>query len=87
MSHFKDRLDLFKIKSFRHYVISCALAMFGNGLTYVAMTWLLVKNGHQVTAIAILMACFWLPNIVLGPLAGVIVDKYHRKTLLIFCNV
>ena len=87
MSHFKQRIDLFKIKPFRNYVFSCALAMFGNGLTYVAMTWALLKGSHEVEAVAILMTCFWLPNIVLGPLAGVIVDKYPRKTLLLFCNL
>lgn len=86
ISHLKDRLALFKIKPFRYYVLSCTFAMFGNGLTYVAMTWLLVKSNHQVTAIAGLMACFWLPNIVLGPFAGVLVDKYSRKYLLLFCN-
>ncbi len=86
MSHFKDRLDLFKIKAFRYYIISCVLSMFGNGLTYVAMTWLLVKNNHQVAGIAVLMTCFWVPNIVFGPFAGVLVDKYSRKHLLLFCN-
>lgn len=86
MSHFKDRLDLFKIQSFRFYIISCALSMFGNGLTYVAMTWLLVKGNHQVSSVAFLMTCFWVPNIVLGPLAGVLVDKYSRKHILLFCN-
>ena len=86
MSHFKDRLDLFKIKSFRNYILSCAFAMFGNGLTYVAMTWLLVQSDNQVAAVAVLMTCFWLPNILLGPLAGVLVDNYRRKTILICCN-
>ncbi len=86
ISHLKERLELFKIKPFRYYVMSCTLAMFGNGLTYVAMTWLLVKSNHQVTAVAILMACFWLPNIILGPFSGVLVDKYSRKYILLFCN-
>lgn len=86
MSHFKQRIALFKNRSFSCYVLSCSLAMFGNGLTYVAMTWALLKSQHQVEAVAILMACFWLPSIVLGPLAGVIVDKYNRKTILLACN-
>jgi MFS family permease len=87
MSHFKDRIDLFKNKSFRNYVISCTMAMFGNGLTYIAMTWLLVRNNNQVAAVAILMTCFWLPTIVLGPMMGVVVDKFDRKKILQFCNL
>lgn len=50
------------------------------------MTWSLVKTENQVAAIAVLMTFFWLPNIVLGPFAGVFFDKYRRKTLLVFCN-
>lgn len=86
MSHFKQRLELFKIKPFRYYILSCTFAMFGNGLTYIVMTWALLKSAHQVEAIAVLMTCFWLPNIFLSPLAGVLVDKYSRKKLLLFCN-
>ena len=87
MSHFKQRIDLFKIKPFRYYVLSCTLAMFGNGLTYIAMTWAILRTNHEVEVVAMLMFCFWFPNIILGPLAGVLVDKYSRKKILLFCNI
>jgi MFS family permease len=87
MSHFKARLALFSIQPFRWYILSCAAAMFGNGLTYIAMTWVLLKGQHHVGSVAVLMACFWSPNILLGPLSGVVVDKLNRKALLLFCNL
>ncbi len=87
MSHFKERLQLFKNRSFSWYLASCSLAMFGNGLTYIAMTWTLLKGHHNITAISVLMACFWLPNILLSPFLGVIVDKYPRKQLLLLCFI
>jgi MFS transporter, DHA3 family, macrolide efflux protein len=30
--------------------------------------------------------CFWLPTLILGPLSGVIVDRYKRKTLYLVVN-
>lgn len=60
--------------------------MFGGGLAYVAMTWQLLESNESVTAVAILMACFWLPNTLIGPLCGVVVDSYNRKVLLIIAN-
>lgn len=87
MSHFKARLALFSIQPFRWYVLSCTAAMFGNGLTYIAMTWVVLKGQHEIASVAVMMACFWMPNIVFGPFAGVIVDKYSRKTVLLFCNL
>lgn len=87
MSHFKARLALFQTQAFTWYVISCTAAMFGNGLTYIAMTWVLLKGLHHVAAVAIMMACFWAPNIILSPFSGVLVDKWSRKQVLLFCNL
>jgi len=87
MSHIEQRLALFKHRGFCFYLASALLATFGNGLTYVAITWLVMGNEHQVLHITIMMACFWLPSIVIGPLAGVIVDRYSRKTLMILTNL
>lgn len=87
MSHFKARLALFHSQPFRWYVISCTAAMFGNGLTYIAMTWVLLKGAHHVTSVAVMMACFWAPNIIISPFSGVLVDKWSRKRVLLFCNL
>lgn len=87
MNYLQQRLELFSNKSFLWYVVSCATAMFGNGLTYVAMTWVLTNQPHQVTHIALLMIFFWLPGILIGPLAGVFIDRYSRKHILAFCNM
>lgn len=61
--------------------------MFGNGLTYVVMTWLLLNHQSSVSAVAILMTCFWLPGIILGPFLGVLVDRWSRKHLMTLSNI
>ncbi|WED43961.1 MFS transporter [Legionella cardiaca] len=74
---------LFKNAAFRHFTLSCMLAMFGNGLTYIVMVWALIRFDASVVSTAILMTCFWLPNVVLGPFLGVLADRWNRKKLLL----
>lgn len=83
MSHIRQRAGLFLIQPFRWFIISNLFATFGNGLAYIAMTWLVLEADNSLSAIAILMICFWLPTVVLGPWAGVIADKYPRKLISI----
>jgi len=83
MSHIRRRARLFLAQPFRWFIISSLFATLGNGLAYIAMTWLILQADNSVAAIAILMICFWLPSIILGPWAGVIVDKYSRKFIAI----
>ena len=82
MSHFQKRIALLKHRSFLAYSVGTVLAAFGNGLGYVALTWLVVSQHNNVGAIAILMACFWGPNILLGPLMGVLADRFSRKWII-----
>lgn len=83
---FSKQYELFQHDAFRHFTLSCALAMFGNGLTYIIMIWALMRFDASVVSTAILMACFWLPNVLLGPFLGVVADRCNRKFLLLTTN-
>jgi MFS family permease len=61
-------------------------AMFGNGLTYITLSWCLAKGEHNVAAISGLMFCFWLPNILLSPFLGVVADRFDKKQILFSCS-
>lgn len=78
---------LLKNAGFRHFMLSCMLAMFGNGLTYIVMVWALIQFDASVVSTAILMTCFWLPNVIFGPFLGVLADRWNRKWLLMFTVV
>lgn len=81
-----NQIKLFKNRAFALFTLSCGLAMFGNGLTYIIMVWTLMRFSPSVTSTALLMTCFWLPNVLLGPFFGVIADRANRKKLLILVN-
>lgn len=87
MSHFKKRIALFRLPAFRWYLMSCILATTGAGLSYISITWMSLSDQNSVGSVAILMLCFWLPGVILGPLMGVIVDRMPwRHHLLITSN-
>lgn len=80
------RLQLLAKPSFRWYAISCLLATLGGGLSYITMSWLILQADNSVSSIAALMLCFWVPMVLLGPLLGVVADRYSRKWLMVFAN-
>lgn len=81
-----SRLQLLSQSSFRRYFVSCLLASFGSGLSYVTLSWLILQVDNSVSAVSILMLCFWMPTVLLGPFLGVIVDRYSRKYLMMGGN-
>lgn len=86
MSHFQKRLALLKQPPFLIYMIGFMCAALGNGLGYIALSWIVVSHHGGVTAMAILMACFWGPNVILGPLMGVLADRVSRKWMIAISN-
>lgn len=86
MSHYKKRIALLKQRSFLAYALGLFFSALGNGLGYIALSWLVVSQHSSASAIAILMASFWAPNIVFGPLMGVLADRYSRKWIITLSN-
>src|SRR3990167_7208166 len=86
MSHFQKRLALLKQRPFLAYMIGLLCAAIGNGLGYIAMSWIIVSRHDSVAAMAILMACFWGPTVFLGPLMGVLADRLSRKWIITISN-
>lgn len=87
MSHFQKRFALLKRPSFLAYIIGFFSAAVGNGLGYVALSWIVVTYHDKVSAMAILMGCFWGPNIILSPFMGVLADRLPRKWIMFISNL
>ncbi|MBW5802842.1 MFS transporter [Coxiella endosymbiont of Ornithodoros amblus] len=86
MSYSSKRLQLLAQPSFRRYVTSCLLATLGSGLSYVTLSWLILEVDDSLAAVSVAMLCFWVPTVFLGPLVGVVADRYSRKWLIIGGN-
>lgn len=86
MQYFKKRLLIFKNLQFNLFLLSSISATFGAGMSYIAMSWMVLDGKHDLGRVATLMFCFWIPGVIFGPLFGVLVDRYSRKWMMIFSN-
>lgn len=86
-SHWQQRIALFNNQPFRWYAISCILAMLGNGLGYIALTWMVLRLNSAVSSVVIVMFCFWLPSVFIGPFSGALADRMPRKVLYVLVNI
>lgn len=82
----QKQYHLLRQTAFRRFLLSCILAMFGNGLTYIIMVWSLMHFNASIVSTATLMTCFWLPNVLFGPFFGVLADRWNRKKILLVAN-
>jgi len=59
------------------------LSNFGDTLHYIALVVLVFRLSGQGLAVAGVVAAEIVPVLLLGPVAGVIIDRFNRKTVLI----
>ncbi|EOF6510128.1 MFS transporter [Salmonella enterica] len=83
----KERLALFENKNFFLFTVSGLFATFGNGLNYIALSWLAYNKTDSVKGVAIMMFCIWMPSILFAPLFGLLADRYNRKAQIIISNL
>lgn len=62
------------------------LSLFGDGLTWVSLVWLAYELGGTTVEVSILAACYTAPVIIGGLGAGVLLDRYDRRRLLMLDN-
>ena len=59
-----------------------ALSMIGSSLTQFALVWWLTEKTGSATILATSTLVAMLPGIVIGPIAGVLVDRWNRKRVI-----
>ncbi len=63
------------------------VSSFGDTLNYIALVVLVYRLSGSGLAVSFSVALEILPVLLLGPLAGVIIDRFSRKTILITTDV
>ena len=63
------------------------VSALGDGMSFVALVWLLVERGGGAGDIGILSAIYTAPVIVGGLVAGVILDRFDRRRVIAADNV
>ena len=83
---FKVRLEkstrAFRYRNYRLFFTGQSVTLIGNWMQQLALGWLLLRLGGSATDLGILAALTQVPTIFLGPLAGVLADRYEKRSLL-----
>lgn len=76
-------LRLLRNFSFSRFVTALALSSLGDWIGMVAIVALVRRITGDEFAVALMLLARFLPALVLGPVAGVIVDRWNRKLVMI----
>lgn len=80
---------ILKIKNFMVFAISQSVSIFGDNLDHMALLAMIaffVPAEGRSLAISRLSVVLTLPAIIFGPFAGVLVDRWNRRKVLIVCD-
>lgn len=75
--------DVARSPSYFPLWLSQLVSSFGDTLHYIALVVLVYQLTGQGTAVAVLVAAEVVPVLLLGPVAGVVIDRFSRKGVLI----
>ncbi len=78
---------LFDLPAFRRLWMASAISNAGDWFGFVASNILILQLSGSAIGVAAMLLTNSLPNILLGPLAGVVIDRFPRKRVMIVANL
>jgi len=72
----------FRSRNYRLFFTGQSITLIGNWMQQLALGWLLLRLGGSATDLGLLAALTQMPTIFLGPVAGVVADRYEKRSLL-----
>ncbi|HZE86793.1 MAG TPA: MFS transporter, partial [Methylomirabilota bacterium] len=71
-----------KIRNYRLYFIGQGISLSGTWMQTVALGLLVLQLTHSGTILGIVLALQFLPILLFGPIAGVMIDRYSKRKML-----
>ncbi len=77
-----------KNRNFSMFTFSQTISQFGDKLDYIALIGIigLFPAWREPFLLSLLMIFITLPVVTFGPIAGVLVDRWHKKKVLVACD-
>ena len=83
----KNYRDLFKEKEYSKLLISNLVNRFGDSLDAIAFTWLIYHITQSASWAVLIFGLNVLPNIIVQPFVGPIVEKMDKKKIIVFSHL
>jgi MFS family permease len=80
-------LRLLRDRPFALLWTGATISILGDALTWVSLVWLTLDLGGSAVQVGILAACYTGPVVVGGLVAGILLDRFDRRRLLIADNL
>ena len=78
--------EVLKESEYRKLLISTIINRFGDALDAVGFTWLVYQITHSGTWSAIIFALNILPNVIIQPFTGALVERLEKKKVIVFTH-
>ena len=75
--------EIIKEREYRKLIFATVINRFGDSVDAIAFTWLVYQITHSAAWSAIIFALNTLPNVVVQPFAGAIVEKMDKKHVIV----
>ncbi|MFV0379712.1 MAG: MFS transporter [Anaerorhabdus sp.] len=79
--------DLYKERNFLKYTIGNAVSRFGDSIDSVAFSILVYQITGSASLMALLLGVNFIPNVIIQPFTGVIVDYLDKKNIQVITNI
>ena len=80
-------MDINWKKTFYTYFSSQAFTLLGGAMAQFAIIWWLTESTGSATVLAMASLAGLLPQALIGPFAGVLVDRYSKKVIIISADI
>jgi MFS family permease len=74
-------------RNYRLFWLSGAISQAGDWFNYIALFVLLTRLTGSGEAVSWYLIAKFIPTTLLGPVAGVVADRFHRKIILVACDL
>jgi MFS family permease len=79
--------DSLGVRNYRMFFAAQIVNWSGTWVEWVAQGWLVLKLTESGFMLGLVTALSWSPILLFGPWAGVIVDRFDKRRILLFTNV
>ena len=76
-------LKILKVSEYRKFLLSNLINRFGDSVESIAFTWVVYQITNSASWSAIVFALNMLPNVIVQPFAGAIVENMNKKQVVI----
>ncbi|MFC4777989.1 MFS transporter [Paenibacillus sp. GCM10023252] len=78
--------SVLKPKNFRQYFIADIVSGFGVGMSTIGANWYLMDKTGSMTSVGLMLSLNVIAGFLISAFAGTFIDKWNRKTILIWAN-